>query len=84
MTETTPQTEAEALGHLLASFDYDLAIELLKAADLASQDYDTRNRLMRLIQIISIDFPQLARRFADLTAEPVEPIDPIEPEPQEG
>ena len=82
MTETTPQTEAEALGHLLASFDYDLALELLKACDLASQDYETRTRLMRLIQIIGLDFPYLARRFNEITAEPVEPIDPIEP--QEG
>lgn len=80
MSEETPQTEAEALGHLLASFDYDLALELLNAADLASQHHDTRNRLMRLIQIISIDFPALAVRWNDLTAEPAEPIEPIEPE----
>lgn len=79
MTETTPPTESEALGHLLASFDYDLALELLKAADLASQHPETRNSLMRLITVISIDFPYLAKRFNDITAEPVEPIEPIEP-----
>lgn len=78
MTETTPPTEQEALAHLLASFDYDLALEVLKGADMASNHFDTRSRLARLLTVISLEFPAIAARYAALVAEnePAEPTDP--------
>lgn len=77
---TEPVTEAGALGLLLETVDYEAVIAALKAAELASNDFDTRTRLMRLITVIGIDMPAVTARHEALTAEVPESVPVVLPD----
>ncbi|WP_156416476.1 MULTISPECIES: hypothetical protein [unclassified Sphingopyxis] len=75
----TEQTEAAALSSLIETLDYELVMEAIREAVLASQDFNTRQCLDRLSIVIGGDFPRIIARHNELTEEPIEPISP-EPE----